>query len=351
MDFGAISLPVMALSALFGYAVLFDTSAVVFHDIQVPPTVQQLGYSPKVMSARLANQVRVIDQKAKTVKEFREFALPDDESAVNALGGYFHFGEPIKAAQELMGLVQYTFSGDVVKQGDQLQLAVRGHAHERNKPFNAVVVGQDPEKLIHDMAVDIVRFIDPYIVASYVYETTRDAGSKDFGPAMREVRHCLVHLPKGDLHWAYNLYGLILLQQGKPDEAIERYNEALKLKPDFLLPVYNIGNALLEKKQYDQAIAKYKEVLRLDAKGVRTPHAYTQWGVALMRQGQTDAAVPLFQKAIAADPMHADAYYRLGTAFKQQGKLKDAQEMIQRAVDRAPERKDYAADLAPLLTN
>jgi len=351
MDFGLISLPVLALSALFGYAVFFDTSAVVFHDIEVPGAVQQLGYSSKVMSARLANEVRTIDQKAKTVKEVREFALPDDASAVNALGDYFKFGEPIKAAQELMGMVQYTFSGDMVKVGDQLQLAVRGHAHQKNKPFTAVAVGQDPEKLIHDMAVDIVRFIDPYIVASYVYETTRDAGSKDFGPATREVRYCLVHQPKSDLHWAYNLYGLILLQQGKPDEAIERYNEALKLKPDFLLPVYNTGNALLEKKQYDQAIAKYKEVLRLDAKGIRTPHAYTQWGVALTRQGQADAAVPLFHKAIAADPLYADAYFRLGTVYKQQGKLKEAQEMIQRAVDRAPERKEYAADLAPLLTN
>ena len=352
MDFGLLSLPVLIASALFGYAVLFDTSAVVFHDVQVPAVVASQGYSPRVVSARLANEVRVIDQKARTVKELREFVLPDDESAVNALGDYFKFGEPIRAVQELIGLVEYNFTGDMVKQGDELMLSVRGSAHKKKKAFNEVVIGKDPEQILHDMAINVVRFIDPYIVASYVYETTRDANSKDFSAAMREVRYCMINLPKEELHWAYNLHGLILVQQGKPDEAIERFNEALQLKPDFILAVYNTGNALLEKKQYDQAIAKYKDVLKLDAKtNLRTAHSYTQWAVALTRQGQPDAAVPLLQKAIQVDPMYADAYYRLGMVLKQQGKLKEAQEMVQRAVDRAPQRKDYAADLQPLLTN
>lgn len=351
-DLGLISLPVMAISALFGYAVFFDTSAVVFHDIEVPAAIEYQGYSPKVMAARLANEVRVIDQKARTVKEFREFVLPDDESAVNALSDYFKFGEPIRAVQELVGLVEYTFTGDMVKRGSELQLSVRGQAHDKHKPFYKVVAGKDPDQIIHDMAVEVVRFIDPYIVASYVYETTRDANSKDFSAALREVRHCLITLDKNDLHWAYNLHGLILHQQGKHDEAIERYNEALRLKPDFLLSVYNVGNSLLEKKQFDQAIAKYKDVLRLDAKNnIRTSHAYTQWGVALARQGQIDAAVPLFQKAIAADPMYADAYFQFGTALKQQGKAAEAKEMFQRAADRAPQRREYAAELEPALTN
>ncbi|WP_448191850.1 tetratricopeptide repeat protein [Azospirillum sp. sgz301742] len=352
MDFGLLSFPVMIASMLFGYAVFFDTSAVVFHDVSVPNAVVSDGYSARVVASRLANEVRVIDQKARTVKELREFVLPDDESAVNALGDYFKFGEPIRAVQELIGLVDYNFTGDMVRQGGDLKLSVRGSAHKKKKVFNEVVTGKDPEQIVHEMAINIVRFIDPYIVASYVYETTKDQNSKDFSAAMHEVRYCLIHLPKEDLHWAYNLYGLILVQQGKPDAAIERFNEALQLKPDFVLAVYNTGNALLEKKQYDQAIGKFNEVLKLDAKNkIRTPHAYTQWGVALTRQGQADAAVSKFQKAIQVDPMYADAYYRLGMVLKQQGKVKEAQEMIQKAVDRAPLRKDYAADLDPQLIN
>lgn len=350
MDLGLISLPVLAVTALFGYAVLFDTSAVVFHEVKVPTALEEAGYSPKVMASRLANEVRIIDHQARTVKDLREFALPDDEAAVDALGDYFQIAEPIKAAQQFLGLVQYNFTGDVVQVGDDLKLSVRGMAHQRNKSFNASVVGHDPEKLTREMAIEIVRFIDPYIVASYVYEEARDT-NRDFTAATREVRYCLVHLPKNDLHWAYNLYGLILAQQGKYDEAMERYNAALALKPDFVLTTYNIGNLLLEKKQYDQAIALYQEVLKTDSKLLRTAHAYTQWGVALVRQGQPDAAMPLFDKAIETNAMYADAYYQLGLVYKQKGKIKDAREMIQRAVDRAPERKDIAAELAPLMVN
>lgn len=351
MDFGLLSFPVMVLSALFGYAVFFDTSAVVFHDIEVPAAVEYQGYSPKVVAARLANEVRTIDQKARTVKEFREFVLPDDESAVNALGDYFKFGEPIRATQELLGLIQYNFTGDMVKQGGELKLSVRGTEHAKHRMFNEVAVGKDPEQILHNMAVDIVRFIDPYILASYFYETTRDENSKDFTTTMREIRHCLVTLPKEELHWPYNLYGLVLLQQDKPDEAIERFNEALRLKPDFVLSVYNIGNALLAKKQYDQAILKYNEVLKLDVKHVRTAQSYTQWSVALLRQGRTEEALPLLHKAIQADPGYADAYFQLGMVLKGQGKLKEAQELIQRAVDRAPKRTDYTAELDPSLIN
>lgn len=352
MDFGLLSLPVLALSALLGYAVVFDTSTVMFHDIGVPNSIESQGYTPKVMAARLANEVRAIDQKARTVKDVRDFSLPDDDSAVNALSDYFKFAEPIRATQEMLGLVRFTFNGDMVARGDDLQLSVRGYSYNGNKPFNQTIAGKDPSQILHEMAVDIVRFIDPYVVASYMYETTRDTNSKDFAGAIREVRYCMVHLPKGDLHWAYNLHGLILTQQGKQQEAIERFNEALKLKPDFLLPIYNTGNALLEMKQYDQAIAKFKEVLNRDVKGnIRTPHAYTQWGVALMRQGRMDEAAQMMQKALAVDPMYADAYYQLGQLLRQQGKTEEAREMIQRAIDRAPQRMLYTAELNQALTN
>ncbi|KAA0595175.1 tetratricopeptide (TPR) repeat protein [Azospirillum lipoferum] len=352
MDFGLLSLPVLALSALLGYAVVFDTSTVMFHDIGVPNSIESQGYTPKVMAARLANEVRSIDQKARTVKDIRDFSLPDDDSAVNALSDYFKFAEPIRATQEMLGLVRFTFNGDMVARGDDLHLSVRGYGYNGHKPFNQSISGKDPNQILHEMAIDIVRFIDPYVVASYMYETTHDANSKDFASAIREVRYCMVHLPKGDLHWAYNLHGLILTQQGKQQQAIERFNEALKLKPDFLLPVYNTGNALLEMKQYDQAIAKFKEVLNRDAKGnTRMPHAYTQWGVALMRQGRLDEAAQMMQKAMAIDPMYADAYYQFGQLLRQQGKTEEGREMIQRAIDRAPQRTLYSAELTQALTN
>lgn len=344
MDFGAISLPVMALSALFGYAVFFDVNSVVFNKMNVPAALEYQGYKGDVVAARLANEVRVINKKARTVKELKDFELPDDASAINELGEYFEFVTPIRATQQLLGLTQYNFTGDVVKYGDGYRMQLRGSHIPSNRSLTAVEDGGDPEALIRRQAINAARFIDPYVVASYFYETTVDADSKDFSATLTEIENCLRVLPERDIHWAYNLWGLTLLRQGKPDEAIERFSNALTVKPDFILSVYNVGMAQVAKGQLDQAVVSFRHVLKLDqtaGRNLRTPHAYTQWGMILATQGKQDEAAGMFQRALKTDAKFAPAYYELGKLLLAQGKKADAKKNFFRAYEYAPERKIY----------
>lgn len=344
MDFGAISLPVMALSALFGYAVFFDINSVIFNKMNVPAALEYQGYKGDVVAARLANDVRMINHKARTVKELKDFELPDDESAINELGEYFEFVTPIRATQQLLGLTQYNFTGDVVKFGDGYRMQLRGVHIPTSRNFTAVEDGGDPEDLIRRQAINAARFIDPYVVASYFYETTVDADGKDFTSTMDEVENCLRVLPEKDIHWAYNLWGLTLLRSGKPDEAIERFNNALTARPNFILSTYNIGLAQIAKGQYEPAVATFRNVLKLDQTAgmtIRTPHAYTQWGVALAAQGKPDEAIGLFQRALKVDQKFAAAYYEWGKVLQAQGKAAEAKSRYFRAYEYAPERKVY----------
>ena len=50
--------------------------------------------------------------------------------------------------------------------------------------------------------------------------------------------------------------GLALQEQGKLDEAIEAYNKALSLKPDYAEAYNNMGNALQEQGKLDEAIER-----------------------------------------------------------------------------------------------
>lgn len=344
MDFGALSLPVLALSALFGYAVFFDINAVIFNKVNVPAALEYQGYKGDVVAARLANEVRLINKKARTVKELRKFELPDDESAINELGEYFEFLAPIRAAQQLLGLTQYNFTGDLVKYQSGYRMNVRGSDIPGNRHFTSIEDGDDPEELINRMSVNAARFIDPYVVASYFYETTVDADSKDFTTTHREIDNCLRVLGQDELQWAYNLWGLVLLREGKPDEALERFGNALNLKPDFVLSVYNGGVAQMNKGAYDPAIAAFKKTLKMDqdaGKTTRTPHAYTQWGVALAAQGKPDEAAGLFQRALKIDPKFALAHYEWGKVALAQGKKAEARGHFTKAYEYAPERKAY----------
>lgn len=344
MDFGAISLPVMALSALFGYAVFFDINSVIFNKMNVPAALEYQGYKGDVVAARLANDVRMINQKARTVRELKEFELPDDQSAINELGEYFEFVTPIRATQQLLGLTQYNFTGDIVKFGSGYRMQIRGAHIQSNRSITAVEDGEDPEDLIRRQAVNAARFIDPYVVASYFYETTVDADSTDFTSTMKEIEHCLRVLPEDDIHWAYNLWGLTLLRQGKPDQAIERFNNALTAEPNFILSVYNVGQAQLAKGDYDAAVVNFKQTLKLDqtaGRTLRTPHAFTQWGVAMAAQNKPEEAIALFQRALKVAPKFAQAHYEWGKVLQAQGKTAEAKGHFFSAYEFAPERKAF----------
>jgi tetratricopeptide (TPR) repeat protein len=55
----------------------------------------------------------------------------------------------------------------------------------------------------------------------------------------------------------------------KYDRAIEDYNEALRLKPDFAQAFSDRGAALYFKGEYQKAIADYDEAIRLEPENAR----------------------------------------------------------------------------------
>ena len=71
---------------------------------------------------------------------------------------------------------------------------------------------------------------------------------------------------------AHTRLGIALATQGKLDEAIAEFREAIRLKPDDAAAHYNLGNALHDHGKLDEAIAECREAIRLkpdDAAGPR----------------------------------------------------------------------------------
>ena len=60
--------------------------------------------------------------------------------------------------------------------------------------------------------------------------------------------------------------GNALSSQGKYDEAIKAYDEAIRLDPNFAKAWNNKGIALYGQGKYDEAIKAYHEAIRLDPK-------------------------------------------------------------------------------------
>ena len=80
-------------------------------------------------------------------------------------------------------------------------------------------------------------------------------------------------------------------------------------------------------------------------------------GVSFYKQGQYDAAMQQFQKAVATDPQNADGYYnmaatmhRAGVARNDRAMLNQAEATYNQCLDRSPDHEDCHRGLAVLLT-
>src|SRR5437016_1105542 len=136
---------------------------------------------------------------------------------------------------------------------------------------------------------------------------------------------------KPDFPLAHNNWGMALKGQGRPAEAIDHFQQALRLKPDFPIAQNNWGTALGQLGEPAAAIDHFQQALRLDPDFAL---AHSNWGAALLQQGQPAEAIEHLQQALRVQPDLAEAHANLGLALAQQGKLAEATEHYQQALGR-----------------
>jgi Flp pilus assembly protein TadD len=113
---------------------------------------------------------------------------------------------------------------------------------------------------------------------------------------------------------AHNNFGLALFVEGKIEEAIFHYNEAICIKPDRLY-YSNRGDAYRKLGQYQRAIEDYNEAIRLKPDF----NAYYNRGNAYTKLNQYQLALKDYNEVIRLNPDYAEAYNNLGVVYFIQG--------------------------------
>lgn len=128
----------------------------------------------------------------------------------------------------------------------------------------------------------------------------------------------------------YNL-GVALAMQGRNNEAIVEYREALRLFPGYVEAHNNLGDALYAIGDSAGAIQQYREAIDLNPE-LAAPRGGL--GVALAVQGHVDEALPHLQKAVALEPENIEYQCNFARALSDAGRYAEAAVQYRQALSR-----------------
>ena len=118
---------------------------------------------------------------------------------------------------------------------------------------------------------------------------------------------------------------------GQVQRAIAEYEKVLKLNPKFPEALSNLGGQYFRKGDVDQAITHFRRAIEVYPNFIQ---ALSNWGAALNKQGQSQQALTHLNKALALDPEFAIAFFNLGNAYFATGQLDPAEEAFKNAVQK-----------------
>jgi tetratricopeptide (TPR) repeat protein len=145
---------------------------------------------------------------------------------------------------------------------------------------------------------------------------------------------------------AHNYLGCDLSRAGEVHEAIAQYEQALRIKPDYVDAHNNLGNALLQVGRIQAAMEHYEQALRINPDSAVTHY---NLGVALAQVGKLQGAIVNFEQAVQIDPDYAEAHNNLGSALSIAGRFQDAINHYEQALRLMPDSPEVHCNLAMAL--
>ena len=131
-----------------------------------------------------------------------------------------------------------------------------------------------------------------------------------------------------------------LFDENQTDKAIEAYEQAVKLNPDFGEAYFKLGIA------YDLLEMQKKQTGEMPD----SPPANSKEGKAKTKSEKAfDKAVTVYKKWVAANPKDDVAFFNLGRTYSKLTEDEDAEDAFREAVKLKPDDTDYQTELGAVL--
>lgn len=140
--------------------------------------------------------------------------------------------------------------------------------------------------------------------------------------------------------------GCHLQQQNRIDEAVKEFATAVKLKPDYPSALNNLAKGLLAQGKTDQAIDYFRQALRYRP----GPDAHLELGYALQQAGKLPQATEQFRKVVQLNPDSAIGHNNLASALWLQGQRQESMQHFATALKLNPDYLEVHNNLAAIYT-
>ena len=99
-----------------------------------------------------------------------------------------------------------------------------------------------------------------------------------------------------------NKTGIAYHQMMQFDSALKSYQQAVRLKKDYLEAINNIGTIYYARKNYRRSITYYQRAIKIAPQQERSASIYSNLGTSYFARKQYKAAADAFQTALTLDP-------------------------------------------------
>lgn len=298
--------------------------------IAMPETLQKDGFSGVVVAGMLQDAYLQVKSEASSIKA-DSVSTSGGEEQVELHVAVMGFGVSLRSIafqlRELIGRRSNLVRGAITMADSSLAMTLRMTGYKPVVLEESLRDGERTaiQRLMRRAGEQILDNTDPYRLAIYLNRKKR------FDESVKVLRRMIVERPT-ERQWAFLAWGDNYEDQGRTDEAMEKFQASIDSKPDFALPWMRMAWALDRKNRPEEALKHYKQAVLLKPD---EPSYWSSYGRALARAQQHDASDEAYGKMAALTVGQSGWLINWAEGKANRGDIEGARKILQQAVQGA----------------